>query len=103
MDGNVYALNADGKLIKYFKGAKAGEVDLQLVPTAGSRIFTFKDSAFVYLADRTNGLVYVFDKATGELKTTYNLSLAGTINDIFISPDGSVWILSADNKVWVLR
>ena len=103
VDGNVYALNADGKLIKYFKGAKAGEVDLQLVPTASSRIFTFKDSAFVYLTDRTNGLVYVFDKATGELKTTYNLSLAGTINDIFISPDGSVWALSSDNKVWVIK
>lgn len=102
-DGNIYALSSDGKLIKYFKGKKAGEFDLQLIPTSSSRIFTFKDSAFLYLADKTNGLVYVFDKATGELKTTYNLSAVYAISDISISPDGAVWILSADNKVWVIR
>jgi len=91
-DGNIYALNTDGKLIKYFKGAKEGEVDLQIIPSSDSRIFTFKDSAFMYLTDRINGLVYVFDKTTGELKTTYDLSSTG-----------SVWALSADGKVWVIR
>lgn len=103
VDGNVYALNSEGKLIKYLKGKKISELDLQLTPTSGSRIFTFKDSAFIYLTDKTAGLVYVFDKSSGELKITYDLSSVGSINDISIAPDGTVWILSTDNKVWLLR
>jgi len=102
-DGNIYALNDAGKLIKYYKGKNKAEFDLQLSPSADSKIFTAKDSAFIYLADKTNKKVYVFDKASGELKTSYDLSPAGQIQDISVSPNGTVWILSADNKVWQLR
>ncbi|MEK7151490.1 MAG: hypothetical protein AAB784_02130 [Patescibacteria group bacterium] len=110
-DGSIYTLNADGKLITYFKGSKTKEIDLQITPNSGSKIFTFKDSAFLYLSDKTLGLVYVFDKSTGELKTTYDLfgiygestKPAVTINNISVSPDGSVWAISSDNKVWVIR
>lgn len=102
-DGNIYALNSDGKLIKYFKGKKTGELDLQIIPSSSSRLFTHKDSAFIYLADKTNKRIYVFDKESGSLKTAYKLDLAGTIQDIFISPDGAVWLLSNDNKIWVIK
>lgn len=102
-DGNVYALNDAGKLIKYYKGKNEAEFDLQLSPSADSRIFTAKDSAFIYLADKTNKRVYVFDKANGGLKTSYDLAAAGQIQDISISTDGTVWILSADNKVWQIK
>ncbi len=102
-DGNIYALNDAGKLIKYYKGKNEAEFDLQLSPSADSRIFTAKDSAFLYLADKTNKKVYVFDKSNGELKTSYDLTAAGQIQDISVSPDGIVWILSADNKVWTIR
>lgn len=102
-DGNIYALNDAGKLIKYYKGKKLSELDLQVAPSGGSKIFTAKDSAFLYLADKTNRKVYVFDKTSGELKASYDLAAAGKIQDIFVSPDGTVWILSADNKVWQLR
>jgi len=102
-DGNIYALNDAGKLIKYYKGKNQAEFDLQLSPSAGSRIFTAKDSAFIYLADKTNKRVYVFDKASGELKTSYDLSAVGQIQDIFVSPAGTVWILSVDNKVWSIK
>lgn len=103
IDGNIYALTEDGKLIKYFKGKKLGEFDLGVSPSSGSMIFTAKDSAFIYLADKTNRKVFVFDKANGELKTSYDLSPAGKIQDISISPNGTVWVLSADNKVWQVK
>ncbi|MEK7153959.1 MAG: hypothetical protein AAB792_00170, partial [Patescibacteria group bacterium] len=93
-DGNIYALNDAGKLIKYYKGRNEAEFDLQLSPSADSKIFTAKDSAFLYLADKTNKKVYVFDKSSGELKTSYDLTAAGQIQDIFVSPAGTVWILS---------
>ena len=103
VDGDIYALTEGGKLLKYFKGKKSGEFDLQITPPADGRIFTAKDSAFIYLADKTNKKVYVFDKSNGELKTSYDLSPAGQIQDIFVSPAGTVWILSADNKVWSIK
>ncbi|OGN03815.1 MAG: hypothetical protein A2831_01790 [Candidatus Yanofskybacteria bacterium RIFCSPHIGHO2_01_FULL_44_17] len=102
-DGNIYAINADGKLIKYFKGKKESEVDLQIVPSFSSRIFTFKDSAFIYLADKTAGLVYILDKSSGGIKTTYSFAQVGPVSDISVSPDGSVWALSADNKAWFIK
>ena len=103
IDGNVYALTDDGKLLQYFKGKKIGELDLRLIPSSGSRIFTFKDSAFLFLADKINKRVYIYDKTTGELKTTYKLDAVGSPQDISISPDGTVWILSADNKIWTIK
>ena len=103
IDGNVYVLTSDGRLIKFFKGKKEGELDLQISPSSGSRIFTFKDSAFIYLTDKANRRVYVFDKLNGALKISYKLDAAGTPQDISISADGTVWILSADNKIWVIR
>ncbi|MBI2669587.1 MAG: hypothetical protein HYX20_00340 [Candidatus Yanofskybacteria bacterium] len=102
-DGNIYALADNGKLILYFKGKKTGELDLRLIPASDSRIFTFKDSAFLFLADKTNKRVYIFDKTTGELKTTYKLEAVGTPQDISVSSDGTVWILSTDNKIWTLK
>lgn len=102
-DGNIYALTNDGRLVKYFKGKKAGEFDLQMIPSSGNRIFSFKDSAFVYLSDKTAKRVYVFDKSNGLLKTTFKLDLVGTPKDIYISPDNSIWVLSDDNKIWVVR
>lgn len=103
VDGNIYALNDSGKLIKYFKGEKLAEFDLQVAPSNGSKIFTAKDSAFTYLADKINKKVYVFDKSNGELKISYSLSIIDKVQDIFISPDGTIWILSTDNKLWQVK
>lgn len=103
VDGNLYTLTGNGRLIKFFKGKKDGEFDLQVTPSSDSRIFTHKDSAFIYLADKAVGRVYIFDKNDGSLKTTYNLNSTGSITDISVSPNGTIWILSSDNKVWVIR
>jgi hypothetical protein len=103
VDGNIFVLNEEGRLIKYFKGKKLTEFDLQLSPSAASRIFTAKDSAFLYLADKINKKVYVFDKSGGELKASYDLSLAGQIQDIFVTPSGTIWALSTDNKIWQIQ
>lgn len=102
-DGKIYILTSAGHLEIYFKGAKTGEFDLQLSHTSGSRIFTFKDHAFLYITDKTNARVYVFDKATGSLKVSYDLSLVGAITDISVSRDGSVWVLSSVNKIWTIK
>lgn len=74
-----------------------------MVPAEGSKILTGKDLAFVYLADKTNKRVYVFDKASGELKTTFKLDAVGTVQDIAVSQNGNVWVVSAEGKVWQIQ
>lgn len=102
VDGNVYALTDQGKLIKYFKGKKAGEFDLQLTPGQNSKLLTNKDGAFIYLVDKTNRIVYVFEKSSGALKTTYHLDNIDQLQDAFVSKTGTIWLLGAD-KVWQLN
>ncbi len=102
-DGNIFTLNSDGQLIKYFKGKQSGAFDLQVKLSSDSRIFTSKNAAFIYLSDKPAKLVYVFDKTDGSLKATYKLGSAKEIKDINISSDGTIWILSGDNKVWQIK
>ena len=102
-DGNIFALTQEGKLIKYFRGKKESEADLQLTPNAGSRIFTDKNSAFVLLVSPASKRVYVFDKANGEFKTTYKFDVAGDIRDFYVSPDGVIMALSAEGNIWQIK
>lgn len=103
IDGNIYVLNDTGKLIQYFKGEKQSELDLAVKPSVGSKIFTAPDLAFIYLTDKSNKKVYVFDKTNGSLKTSYKLDVVGLVKDIDITSSGGIWILSGDNKIWKLQ
>jgi len=103
VDGNLYLLTSDGKVETYFKGAKQSEYDLALTPSSDARIFTAKDLPFLYYTDRTARKVMVFDKASGALMTSYSLDNVGTVSDITIAKDQSIYILSSDSKVWVIR
>lgn len=101
VDGNVYALNDEGKVVRYFKNQKDGELDLKIKPSRAGVLRTGKDSPFLFLSDPENRRVYVFDKNGGALKTSYDLSHAGQIIDLAIDAEkGLVWALSADNKIW---
>lgn len=103
VDGNIFAVDAAGKLTKYFKGKKEAEYLLGVSPSAKSKLLTDKNSAFIYLTSPETGRVYVFDKTSGELKTTYKLGAAGSIQDITVAADGTIWILSADGKIWQIK
>lgn len=103
VDGNVYVLNSDGKISKYFRGKKDGELDLQIVPPSTSKITTYKDSPIIYLTDSENKKVFVFNKSDGSLKTSYKLNIVGDIQDISISPNSTILILSKTNNIWQVK
>ncbi|MEK7506505.1 MAG: hypothetical protein AAB566_00400 [Patescibacteria group bacterium] len=103
VDGNIFAVDAAGKLTKYFKGKKEAEYSLGVTPSAKSKLLTDKNSAFIYLTSPEIERVYVFDKTSGELKTTYKLGAADSIQDITVAADGTIWILASDNKVWQIK
>lgn len=102
-DGNIYILNTDGKVTKYFKGKKDSELDLQIKPSSSAKIWTDKNSAFIYLIEKEDKKVYVYDKTSGTLKTSYKLDVVGDIQDISISSDGTILILSKTNNIWQIK
>lgn len=102
VDGNVYVLNAEGKLTVYFKGKKTNEYSLQLSISPASRLFTAKDSAFFFLADKIAKRVYVLDKTNGNLRVSYKLGGTGDLADISVAPDGTIWALST-GKIWRIK
>ncbi len=102
-DGNVYVLTSDGKISVYFTGEKKGEFELNVTPGSGASIFTLKDLPFIYLIDRTNKKVMVFDKSSGALQLTYSLASLGTAVDVSITKDQEIYILSGDNKIYQIK
>lgn len=103
IDGNVYILNSDGKIFKYFRGRKESEIDLQTKPSLTARIKTGKDSPFIYLVEKENKKVFIFDKTSGVLKISYKLDVVGDVQDISINPNGTILILSKTNNIWQIK
>jgi len=102
VDGNIYVLAADGKLAQYFKGKKLSEFSLSVTPSTQSKIYTTKDSSFIYLSDISNNRIFVFDKTSGSLKTSYKIDGLGQINGIAISVDGSI-LLATSTSVYKIK
>jgi len=101
-DGNIFVLSKDGSITEMYKGKKTSEFTLSVAPTDQNQIFTSKDSSFIYLADAADSRVYVFDKTSGSLKTTYDVSNVGQIKNISVADDGTVWLATA-NSIWQVK
>jgi hypothetical protein len=54
------------------------------------------------MTDITNNRIYVFDKAGGSLKNSYNLGDIDQTKNIHISSDGSIWI-ATENSIWEIH
>lgn len=103
IDGNVYILNSEGKISKYFRGRKETEIDLQIKPSLATKIKTDKNSPFIYLIEKENKKVFIFDKTSGVLKISYKLDVVGDVQDISINPNGTILILSKTNNIWQIK
>lgn len=103
VDGDLYALASDGTVGKYFKGKRSGGFKLSVAPGAGAQLLTGKNSALLYLADPSAKRLYAFDKASGELKTSYRLDAVGTLQQARLASDGTIWLLASDSKVWDIK
>lgn len=96
IDNNVYVLFSDGAVKKYFRGQ---EVDFSLKgldkPLKNpSKIYSSPDFENIYILDKGNGRIVVFDK-TGSFKAQY---LAGVISNAVdfevLEEDEIIYVLS---------
>ncbi len=96
IDNNVYVLFSDGNVVKYFKG-QAQDFSLKGLdkPLSNpSKIYANTDFDNIYVLDKGNSRVVVFDK-TGNFKAQY---LAGVVKN---AKDFEV--LEKDKKIFVLN
>ena len=99
VDGNVYILNSDGMVIKYFKGKEESRINLNTKISSTSKLIMGKDSPYLYVADYSNKKIRVFDKITGSLVMTYKSSGLAQIIDVALG-DKALYLSSGDNKIW---
>jgi hypothetical protein len=103
VDGDIFVLDAEGMIAKYFKGAKETEFNSDITPGDRAKIYTAKDLSSVYLLEPDQKRVFVFDKTSGDLLVGYKLDVVGDITDISIAPSGSILILSSTGNIWQIK
>lgn len=100
IDSKVFVINEGGVLTTYYKGDKVAEVSTSIPADKGSALLTAKDSAFLYLVDKSLGRIYVITKEAGNLIKTLKLDSDEPIVDASMADDETIYLLSKDNKVW---
>jgi hypothetical protein len=96
IDNNIYVLETSGNVNKYFKGSP---VDFSLKGlnknlSAPIKIYTTPDFENIYILDKGNGRIVVFDK-NGNFKADYNDSIVKNAKDFdVLEKDKIVYVLS---------
>ncbi len=104
-DGNMYALTKEGKINIYFKGEKKNTFESGLPVTDHTRLVAAaaSDAPQFAVINPVTKRAYFLDKTNGTLTTTFKLDSIGELKDTAMSPDGVLWLLSADNKLWQIK
>lgn len=100
IDSKVFVVNESGIISVYYKGDKTADINTSIPTEKGSALLTTKDSAFLYLVDKSLGRIYVITKEAGALLKTLKLNNEEPIVDASMADDGAIFLLSKDNKVW---
>ncbi len=101
VDGNIYVLDGQGKITTYFKGEQKGGFDTNIPMAADNRLYT-NDSKTIWLASVSEKHVYLFDKESGALQSSYRIDFAGDLRDIAVDDSGTIFILGKDNNLWAI-
>ncbi|MBI2676942.1 MAG: hypothetical protein HYX21_03305 [Candidatus Yanofskybacteria bacterium] len=99
VDGNIYILQADSTVVKYFKGKEESRINLNLKVSTGSKLLTNKDSNYFYLADFSNKRIRVFDKIAGSLVLTFKITQFDSIKDVALG-NKALYLTSGEGQIW---
>lgn len=101
IDSKIFVMSKNGILTGYYKGAKVSEVNTSIPVDENNFFLTVTGSPDLYLVNKTLGRTYVISKDSGSVIKTLRLGEgAATIISGSISADGTIYLLSKDNKVW---
>ena len=100
VDSRIYIVTRKGTLVTYYKGDKVSESNTSLPINANSALLTTTDSTSLYIVDKEFGRIYVVAKDSGSLLKTLKLDSNQPLVSASISETGTIYLLTADNKVW---
>jgi hypothetical protein len=103
VDGSIYLLDGGGKLVKYFRGKKEAEFNIQIPGKTNDFLLTTKDSKNLYLISNDLGRIYTIDKERGKLIKSAKLNTMAGILDATIAQNEAIYILTSDNKIWLVN
>ena len=108
--GNIWVLQEDGNIVKYF----AGEVEpffineAPLTSTEGAtKLITELDSNRIYVMNPEQNSLLVYTKSTNTGDITYDAQyafddLSGTLQDLYLDKDRNVMIMVTDRALYEL-
>jgi hypothetical protein len=109
IDGNIYVLLRDGKILKYLKGELAPfEVkDQPSVPLKNpSRIFTLPEANNLYVLDSANKRIVVYSKGSGgvsryQKQIVFESLKANEIRDFYVDKDEQKVVILTQDKAYI--
>ena len=104
IDGSIWILTQDGKILKYTKGEQDGFTITGLDKPLNnpSEIFTSRDIDNLYILDKGNGRILKLDK-NGAYQNQYNADiLSSALGFEILEKDQKILILTKD-KIWEIK
>jgi len=104
VDGDIYVLNADGTIFKFYASTEQTFSITGLDPVLQNpiNIWTYADTDSIYIAEPTNKRVVIIDK-DGNFVSQYTNDAWNNISDMVVSEeDKSIFVLS-DNKIYTFN
>jgi hypothetical protein len=101
IDGTIYVLMRDGRIIRLIKGTQdpftAGRVDP--APGAPRKIRTWEESNYIYVLDASPNRLICFDKQTGALIAQYSSESLHGATDFLVDEKARVALFAVGNQV----
>lgn len=107
LDGSIYVLNQNGSIEKIFSGEKT-DFSAQIPKPIGqsedfvinnASIWTSDSARFIYILDKTNSRIIVFDK-NGKLVAQYISSIFNNIKDFVVKEEEHKIYVLSDTQVY---
>jgi hypothetical protein len=99
VDSSIFILSEDGNIFKYHQGEKKDFETDKIDPVAVQANNIKLSDKYIYISEKTEKRIIIFDKNTGDFIKQYYSPLFSNLKDFTINEDKTIYILN-DNIVY---
>ncbi len=100
VDTKIFVLSGNGIMTTFYKGDRVSEVNTGVPVNSDDILLTTTDAKSLYLVDKEFNRIYVINKDSGSVEKTIKIDGESFVVGASIADDGTIYLLSKDNKVW---
>lgn len=102
IDGDVYIVTSEGKILKFHGGEPRGFESAEINPPLSSpnQIFTSPGYKNLYLLDPPTKRIIVLEKENGKLVAQFTSDKFAELKDIWVTPDEKMIYVLAGQTIW---